>query len=459
VPLAVALLLPGCATFSPDGGRDAVSRLVAERIDRQVDVSDTGAGGPTSALRDLFSKPLGVDDAVSVALQNNPAVKVALGDLATSEAEFVQAGRLTNPRFSFGNRRNSETVTIDRMVLFNVMAMLTMPLTQQVAGRQFESAQMQAAGDVLQLVIDTRQAWFAAVAARQTATYFEQAKVAAEASAELTDKMTSVGNFSKLAQMREQVFLAETTTQLARARLASITARERLTRYLGVTSGDARFELPERLPDLPAAPLEAANAEQSALDRRLDVLLARRSAEATASNLGLVKTTGFINVLEAGYGNESNTGERRMNGYEVEVQLPLFDWGDAKVGRARAVYMQAVARAAQTAAKAQAEVREAYAVYRTAYDVARRYRDEIVPLRKRIANENLLRYNGMLISVFELLADAREQIASVNAAIETLRDFWIADAELQRAQGGRSGMSETLGSSATVPTSGGSGAR
>jgi hypothetical protein len=41
-----------------------------------------------------------------------------------------------------------------------------------------------------------------------------------------------------------------------------------------------------------------------------------------------------------------------------------------------------------------------------------------VPLRKQIAEENLLRYNGMLIGVFELLADARAQIASVNAAIE-----------------------------------------
>jgi outer membrane protein TolC len=459
VPLAVALVLPGCATFSPDGGRDAVYRLVAERIGRQIDVSGAAAERPASALRDLLSKPLGVDGAVSVALQNNPAVKVALGGVATSEADLVQAGRLTNPRFSFGNRRNNETVSIDRTVLFNVMAMLTMPLAQRVAGRQFESAQMQAAGEVLQLVIDTRQAWFAAVAAQQTATYFEQAKVAAEASAELTDKMTSVGNFSKLAQMREQAFLAETTTQLAKARLASITARERLTGYLGVRSGDARFELPERLPDLPAAPIESADAEQSALDRRLDVLVAKRSAEATASNLGLVTTTGFINVLEAGFSNESNTGERRMNGYEVEVQLPLFDWGDAKVGRARAVYMQAVARAAQTAAKAQSEVREAHAAYRTAYDVARRYRDETVPLRKRIANENLLRYNGMLISVFELLADAREQISSVNAAIEALRDFWIADAELQLAQSGRSGISETLRPSATSQTSGGGAAR
>jgi manganese oxidase len=56
-----------------------------------------------------------------------------------------------------------------------------------------------------------------------------------------------------------------------------------------------------------------------------------------------------------------------------------------------------------------------------------------VPLRRRIADENLLRYNGMLIGVFELLADARAQIASVNAAIEALRDFWVAQADLDMA--------------------------
>ena len=50
----------------------------------------------------------------------------------------------------------------------------------------------------------------------------------------------------------------------------------------------------------------------------------------------------------------------------------------------------------------------------------------------------LLRYNGMLMSVFELLADSREQVAAVNAYIETLRDFWIADSDLQMALTGRS---------------------
>jgi hypothetical protein len=59
--------------------------------------------------------------------------------------------------------------------------------------------------------------------------------------------------------------------------------------------------------------------------------------------------------------------------------------------------------------------------------------DEIVPLRLQIAEENVLRYNGVLIGVVELLADARLQIASVNGPIAALRDFWLAQADLDMA--------------------------
>ncbi|MCK6435251.1 MAG: RND transporter, partial [Aquabacterium sp.] len=87
----------------------------------------------------------------------------------------------------------------------------------------------------------------------------------------------------------------------------------------------------------------------------------------------------------------------------------------------------------QTAINARSEVREAYGNYRSAYDIARHQRDEIVPLKKRISEEQGLRYNGMIIGVFELLADARSQITSVNAYIESLRDFWLAQSDLDMA--------------------------
>ena len=111
--------------------------------------------------------------------------------------------------------------------------------------------------------------------------------------------------------------------------------------------------------------------------------------------------------------------------------MPIFDFGDAVRTGAQARYMAALNRTAKLAVDASSQVRETYTGYRTAYDLARHYRDEIVPLRKLIADENLLRYNGMLIGVFELLADAREQIGSVVQAIEAQRDYWLADAALQ----------------------------
>lgn len=42
----------------------------------------------------------------------------------------------------------------------------------------------------------------------------------------------------------------------------------------------------------------------------------------------------------------------------------------------------------------------------------------------------------MLIGVFDLLADARAQIAGVSAAIDAQRDFWLAEADLQQAMTG-----------------------
>ena len=54
-------------------------------------------------------------------------------------------------------------------------------------------------------------------------------------------------------------------------------------------------------------------------------------------------------------------------------------------------------------------------------------------MRKSIADEMLLRYNGMLASVFALLADARAQVGAVICAIESQRDFWLADAALDAA--------------------------
>jgi outer membrane protein TolC len=205
---------------------------------------------------------------------------------------------------------------------------------------------------------------------------------------------------------------------------------------MGLSGNDIAYQLPARLPDLPADKPEFRDIEARAMTERLDIQAATRETERLAGSLGLTRATRFINVLDFGPAATKEDPEPWKRGFEVSLQLPIFDWGGARVARAEAIYMQALHRVAETAVNARSEVREAYLAYHTAYDTAKRYRDEILPLRKKIAEENMLRYNGMLISVFELLADAREHVGAVNAYVEALRDFWLLESDLQAAFNG-----------------------
>jgi hypothetical protein len=443
-----AAVLGGCATFSSDGGFGTVESATRERgLGQEVKWARSGkdAEAMRSAVSKLLAMPLTADSAVQIALLNNRGLQATYSELGIAESDVVQAGRLRNPGFSFARLRRADEVEIERAFLFDILGLITMPIRTELEKQRFELTQGRVAMETLQVAADTRRAYFSAVAARESVSYMEQVKAAAEAGAELARRMTAAGNFSKLDQAREQVFYAEATALLARAKQTALAERERLTRLLGLWGEDIRFRLPERLPDLPAAVRNIADLEATAVRQRLDVQGAMKEAQNLAAALGLTKATGFISVLEVGYMRNSESGQPRQTGYEIELRLPIFDWGTARVARAEHTYMQAVNRAADTAVKARSEVREAYAAYRTAHDLARHYRDEIVPLRKRISEENLLRYNGMLIGVFELLADARQQITSVNAYIEALRDYWLAESTLDLALTGKSPGAINLG--------------
>ncbi len=441
------LLLSGCSTFSRDGGMDEVDALTSARIGQPAQLRPASAGTASdAAIAGMLSGPLTANGAVQLALLNNRGLHASLQQLGIAEADLVQAGWMNNPSISFGRKSNGHETEVERAVMFDIIGLLTIPLRGKIESQRFGMAKIQAAAAAVRLAADTRRAYFSAVAAQQSALYADQVRLAAEASAELATRMAQVGNISKLNQAREQAFYADATAQVARARHQATATRERLARLLGLW-GDhvAMLQLPDRLPDLPKSPSNTAELESHAMRQRLDIALTVQEAAATARSLGLSRTTRFINVLHAGYANTSASGEPRANGYEIELALPLFDWGGARTAKAEAIYMQSVHRTADTAVRARSEVREAYSAYRTTYDLAKHYQDEVVPLRKKISDEMLLRYNGMLIGVFELLADARMQVGSVNAAIEAQRDFWIAETDLQAAVNGSGGALAPLG--------------
>ncbi|MDQ6620675.1 MAG: TolC family protein [Pseudomonadota bacterium] len=441
---AVALLLGGCATSAINENYDAASAFAKDRLgvdprwlatdeERQQAASDTEA---------LLAKPLGANDAVRIALGHSPAVQAVLFESAAGSASATQSARLPNPIFAFERLLRTEggvrELEITRSLAVSIFDVLLLPSRLRLADYQQQQLRLRMSSDLVQAASDARQTWVRAVAAQQSVGYFEQVKAAADAGAELARRMQAAGNFNRLRRAREQAFSAEAVAQLARARQNAQSTREALVRVLGLDDAQAAaLKLPERLPDLPAAPHDEKTTAQKALEQRLDVRMAKGNLEFTAREQGLTRVTSIVNGLHLGAVDNKETGRATQRGYELELPLPIFDFGDTLRARAQATYMAALNRTGQVAIDASSQVRESYSSYRTAYDLARHYRDEIVPLRKTIAEENMLRYNGMLIGVFELLADAREQIGSVVQAIDAQRDFWLADAALQAALIGR----------------------
>ena len=469
--VTLPLTLSACANFSPDAGMGAVAAIAGGGAGQEVVKirNEEEARAAEDRVARLLRMRLTTDSAVQIALLNNRGLQAAYNELAITEARGVEASLPPSPTLSLARLSASMELEIERQILVNVLGLLTLPAKREIAERQFAQAQLKAAGETLRIAAETRRAFYNAVAARQTAALLRDAKAAAEAASELIRKLGESGAVSKLDQAREHVFYAEITGELARARQTQEATREALMRVLGLWGDSINFQLPDALPPLPGKPKLKTDIEAEALKGRVDVEMARMEVEAVARALGLTRTTRLVNVFEiAGHSKyervtklsdtgETETEKTRWRGAELEIQVPLFDFGEARTRQAEESYMQVVNRLAGKAVNARSEVREAYQRYRGAYDFARHYEKEIVPLRQTIAEESLLRYNGMLTDIFPVLADARARIAGSSAAINALRDFWLAQVNLRSALLAGSGAPGTGPEASGVPIAAGGG--
>ncbi|MFT4242688.1 MAG: TolC family protein [Acidovorax sp.] len=438
--LAAAAVLAGCASVSPDGLRGDVAELAARHTGgAALPSADPAARAQADeSIRDGLSRPLDQDTAVRIALLNNPGLQARLAALGVADAERVQAITLPNPHLSLARLKNGHEREIERSLAFGLLDLVTLPWRTERQAERIQIATLQAAQDVVALAADTRRAWLRAVAAEQVAATHERMADAAEAGAELARRMVSVGHWSRLQQAREQAVLHEATRQRARAQLAAATAREQLNQRLGLWGTQAQYTLAAQLPPLPADALPADGIEATALRERLDVQAARRQLDTLARQQGWSRAGAVFGDLGLAWqrntATDRATGHRDITrGWALDLPLPLFDWGGAARTRAQAQLEQSAAQLQDTAVRARAEVRAAWRTYRTALDLARQQQAEVLPLRQLIADETTLRYNGMLASVWELLAEARNSAQAVASAIEAQRDFWLAETDLQLA--------------------------
>ncbi len=441
--LALPLLMAGCAGFSIDQSTAELNRQFPQQTQGELQLARDSS--QAQALRHqadaLLSTPLSQHDAVRLALWNSPAIQSWLAQHWGDGARLAQQGRIANPLLNLERSQLAGELEIARSLSVGLLDLLSLPRRQQVSAAQLQQAQLQFSQQVLQHITQLRLAWVRAVAAQQSLEYAQQVNEAAEAGAELARRMRTAGNFSALQAARQQSFSADAMARLTEARQAQLASREALVRLLGLDAEQAQaLQLPAHLPDLPAQPLAPEQIASQLPQNRLDVRIAAAALHTAAQRQGLQLLQGWTDielsvkrdtVFAAATDSANASGGRVKRGLGLSIRLPFFDQGQLQRDAMRADTLAASYQLENSLRQGASQLRESYAAYHSSYEIARHHRDVMLPLKRQIAEQNTLRYNGMLISVFELLGSSREQIEGVLAAIQANQQFWIADAELQ----------------------------
>lgn len=277
-------------------------------------------------------------------------------------------------------------------------------------------------------------AWVDAVSARHSLRLMTEALSAAHTGVALGQRMVQAGNWSQAKLLREQLTQAAAQQAVTRAQQAQTRADEQLARLLGQWDGAALAALLQRLPtSLPALPEQVSAGpgirpdEVEAAVLRATPLLAWQRTEARRQLAAVPpeRLTAWQQAVDAALNAPAKADSAPPWSAPQIDNLPLLR------DHALEGAVQAEARLLQAAAERRSMAREAWAQLQAAHAHALHAQNVLVPLHTTLEQETLLRYNGMLQSTWDLLAQARERMAAVDAAHQARRDFWLAHSAWQ----------------------------
>ena len=451
--LASLMLLSGCMSVALNAGFDDVKATVEERSKLRIfwnngtDLDKEAA----EKIGSLLEGKLTADQAVQIALLNNRDLQALYSELGVAQADLVQAGLLRNPIFDAAILfpvSNGGKPKLELSAVMDFLDIFYIPLRKRVAAARFEEAKLRITGAVLDFSARVRTAFFLHQANEQMLELRQTIVQALAASSELSRRLNEAGNITDLDFARDRALLEAGKLALRSAEVAARQGREELNILMGLWGNQTEWQTDGRLPDIPLQAMQTENIERIALDRSVDLLNARQRLVFAGEQLGFNRWTALLPEMQVGTGSEREEDGSWKVGPVFEFPIPLFDQGQARIGRSGAELRRAQQEYYALAVRIRSTARAIRDRMEGARDRALYYRDILLPLHERIVNESQLQYNAMQLGPIQLLRAREQQIETAVAYIEALRDYWVARGDLGQILSGR------LPSSNGMPISG-----
>lgn len=440
--LLLTILLAGCANVDPGPDFNDVAQATQERTGHKIvwardDKEDRQVAEAVTAL---LKKPLTVDAAVQIALLNNQSLQATYEDIGVSQAELVQAGLLKNPTFSGIFRFPNEPPSgadIELSVAQDFLDLFTLPLRKKVAAAELEQTKLKVGSEIVSMAADVKEAFYTLQAEEQLLKRLKIILDINQSGAELAQKQHEAGTVNEEDEQNQEVIYNENKVEISQAQMEMDADREKLNRMMGLSGAQIDWVIADQLPDVPEKLPSLDHLEALAMGQRLDVAAARQEVEKLRQAVALAGGTRYLpGGVNIGGDTEKNPDGSRVTGPELNLQLPIFDQGQAQMAKALATEKRAEAQLANLTVNAKSEVREARNRLAAAHDMVQFYQKVLLPQRVKILQLAQQQYNFMLKGTYDLLQAKEHELETERAYVEASRTYWVAHANLERAVGG-----------------------
>ncbi len=429
--LASLVLLASCSKQAQDDD-SWVQSAVQQRIDKQVSWNQGKQAHLEiqEQIARMLESEVRVDQAVQIALLNNPSLQATFEEIGIAQADLWEAGLFQNPFLDGYVRFPSSQysmVNASLSLVTSIIDFFLVPLRKQTAKLQFQEANMRVAHAVVHLAADVEQTVYALIAAQTKFQLQSSLMELASIAQGLSEEQLRVGNVNAFVVETKCADATQAMLELEQTALEVIALKEKLCVLLGVAHQEVT--LYPHLPPLPEQELELKDLESIALTQRLDITAARTHAEAIAS-MGAQKKWWTYTDAKLGVSTEKQSEGFWDTGPAFNLFLPFFNHGQAARSRLLAQLRQAEAHLDALEREAKIRVKSACDKVLKARLIVETYAHSVLPLREQIIETAQKQYNVMTDGVYALLRNKQEELISqINYSL-ALRDYWTQRALL-----------------------------
>lgn len=439
----VLLATMGCASVDPSADYEQAVTRISEATGRTSMYRPDHDAAIEARVDSLLCGGLTADEAVEVAILNNPRLQATWMNIGMARADFVQAGLLSNPSLGGSLRFPSGggLANFEAAIAQNIADLWRIPARKRAAGADLEQTILNLARQAADLTADARIAYYRAVGATELHQVAHENLTIARQLLELAVGRQEAGAGTELDVNLSQGEVLEAELAVEAARLDLDESRRTLARLLGLAFDPQTLGLVDELPTAFDGHFEAERVIEHARQKRLDIRAAERAV--AAAEAGLREERVRVWPL-AELGVSAERGERKslsssdegtdfVIGPTWELELPLFDQNQAQIAKAEFAHEQARRELESVGREATQDVRGACDRLATAWSIARLYADRSIPLARRSLELSREAYNAGRASFPAVLEAQRFYLDTRRRSIEALAEAAVRIPELERA--------------------------